>query len=101
DLLAAARSDASPDMQAAVTLLSEWDRVYSKENRAGLLFEEWARLFAGNNFGGQENYAVPFDGARAFSTPAGIRDPAAAVEMLRKAMVETKKKYGALDRVFG
>jgi len=101
DLLAAAKADANADVQAAVKLLSEWDRIYSKDNRAGLLFEEWARLFAGQGFGGQANYAVPFDGAKATSTPAGIKDPAAAVEMLRKAIVETRKKYGALDRVFG
>ena len=101
DLLAAAKSDTSPDMQAAVKLLSEWDHTYSTENRAGLLFEEWARLFAGQGFGGQTNYAVPFDGAKATSTPTGIKDPAAAVKMLRQAIVSTKTKYGALDRVFG
>jgi len=101
DLLAAAKADANPDMQAAVKLLSEWDHIYSKDNRAGLLFEEWARLFAGNGFTGVANYAVPFDAARATSTPTGIKDPAAAVEMLRKAIAETKQKYGALDRVFG
>lgn len=101
DLIAAAKTDANPDMQAAVKLLSEWDRLYSKDNRAGLLFEEWARLFAGTGFTGVAHYAVPFDAARATATPTGIKDPAAAVEMLRQAMAETRKKYGALDRVFG
>jgi acyl-homoserine lactone acylase PvdQ len=101
DLIAAAKADRDVDMQAAVTLLSEWDHMYSKDNRAGLLFEEWARLFAGPNFGGVANYAVPFDGAQAISTPSGIKDPAAAVEMLRKAIVATRTNYGALDRVFG
>jgi acyl-homoserine lactone acylase PvdQ len=101
DLLAAANPDPNPDMQAAVKLLSEWDRIYSTDNRAGLLFEEWARLFAGQGFGGVANYAVPFDTAKAISTPSGIKDPAAAVDMLRQAIVTTKKKYGALDRVFG
>ena len=101
DLLAAAMSDTSADMQAAVKLLAEWDHIYSKDNRAGLLFEEWARLFAGNGFNGVANYAVPFDGTKATSTPSGIKDPAAAVAMLRTAIAETKKKYGALDRVFG
>ena len=101
DLLAAAKADASADVQAAVKLLSEWDHIYSAGNRAGLLFEEWARLFAGPAFGGQANWKVPFDGANATSTPAGIKDPAAAVAMLRQAIVTTKEKYGALDRVFG
>ena len=101
DLLSAAKGDANADMRAAVKLLSEWDHLYSTDNRAGLLFEEWAKLFAGNGFGGQANYAVPFDGAKATSTPTGIKDKAASVTMLRQAIVETKKKYGALDRVFG
>jgi acyl-homoserine-lactone acylase len=101
DLIAAARGDADADVQAAVTLFTEWDHVYSADNRAGLLFEEWARLFAGNGFGGQQNWKVPFDGARATSTPTGIKDPAAALKMLRQAVAETKKKYGALDRTFG
>jgi len=101
DLLAAAKSDTSADMRAAVTLLTDWDHVYSAENRAGLLFEEWARLFAGPGFTGLANYKVPFDPANATSTPAGIKDPAAAVKMLRQAIVATRQKYGALDRVFG
>jgi acyl-homoserine lactone acylase PvdQ len=101
DLIAAAKADPGEDMQAAVKLLSEWDHNYSKDNRAGLLFEEWARLFAGPNFGGVANYAVPFDGARATSTPSGIKDPVAAVEMLRQAIVTTRTKYGTLDRAFG
>jgi acyl-homoserine lactone acylase PvdQ len=100
-LLAAATNDRDPEVQAAVKLLSEWDRTYSKDNRAGLLFEEWARLFAGPGFGGVDNYAVPFDPANATSTPSGIKDPAAAVRMLRQAIATTKKKYGAIDRVFG
>ena len=101
DLLAAAKSDTSADMQAAVTLLSEWDHIYSAGNRAGLLFEEWAKLFAGNSFTGVANYKVPFDPEKATSTPTGVKDPAAAVKMLRQAIVTTKQKYGALDRVFG
>ncbi len=84
-----------------MTLLTDWDHIYSAQNRAGLLFEEWARLFAGPGFTGQANYKVAFDPAKATSTPSGIKDPAAAVKMLRQAIVTTKQKYGALDRVFG
>jgi acyl-homoserine-lactone acylase len=84
-----------------VQLLSAWDHDYTKDNRAGLLFEEWARLFAGPAFTGVANYAVPFDPARATSTPSGLKDPAAGVQMLRTAMANTRAKYGAIDRVFG
>jgi acyl-homoserine-lactone acylase len=101
DLLAAAKADRSPDMQAAVALLGAWDHMYSTGNRAGLLFEEWAKLFAGPSFTDVANYKVPFDPEHATTTPTGIADPAAAVTMLREAIATTKKKYGALDRVFG
>jgi acyl-homoserine lactone acylase PvdQ len=101
DLIAAAKDDPDPDMQAAVKLLSDWDHNYTKDNRAGLLFEEWGRLFAGPRFVDVSNYAVPFSADNAISTPYGVKDPAAAVELLRKAIIATKTKYGALDRVFG
>ncbi|MDP3736909.1 MAG: penicillin acylase family protein [Hyphomonadaceae bacterium] len=101
DLIAAAKSDLDPEMQAAVKLFSEWDHIYSQETRAGLLFEEWGKLFAGPRFVDVANYAAPFSGDKATSTPSGIKDPATAVEMLRKAIATTKTKYGAIDRVFG
>ncbi len=57
-------------------LLSEWDRIYSKDTRAGASSSRSGpSLFAGPNFGGVANYAVPFDGAKATSTPSGIKDP--------------------------
>lgn len=101
DLINAAKGDSDSEMQAAVKLLTEWDHTYSKDTRAGLLFEEWARLFAGPRFGDTSNYAVPFSADKATSTPYGLKDPAAAVDMLKKAIVATKTKYGAIDRVFG
>jgi acyl-homoserine-lactone acylase len=101
ELLAVARTSPDADMQAAVALLSAWDHDYSKDNRAGLLFEEWAKLFAGPAFTGVSNYAVPFDTARATSTPTGIKNPAAALQMLRTAIANTRARYGAIDRVFG
>jgi acyl-homoserine-lactone acylase len=101
DLLGAAKSDPDPEMQAAVKLLSDWDHVFTADSRATLLFEEWARLFAGNAFTGQANWAVPFDPAKPITTPTGVKDPAAAVRMLKQAIAETKKKYGAIDRPFG
>jgi acyl-homoserine-lactone acylase len=44
---------------------------------------------------------VQFSADKAVSTPYGLRDPVAGVEMLRKAIATTKSKYGALDRAFG
>lgn len=101
DLIPAALKDKDPEVQAAARLLGAWDRNYTADSRAGLLFEEWAKLFAGPTFAGQGGYAIPWTEQRPISTPYGIKDPAAAVEQLRTAIANTKKKYGAIDRRFG
>lgn len=101
DLLPAARADADPEVRAAAQLLAEWDHDFTPAARGALLFEEWARLFAGNSFSGQSNYAVPWSSVDPISTPRGIKNPAAAVDMLRKAIVNTRTRYGAVDRPFG
>jgi acyl-homoserine-lactone acylase len=35
------------------------------------------------------------------ATPRGLKDPAAAVAMLKAAVAKTKALYGAIDRPFG
>lgn len=101
DLLAAAANDPDPEMQAAVQILSDWDRTFSSDNRAGVLFEEWAKLFSGPRMTGQAGFAVPWSADDPVNTPSGLKDPAAAVEQLRKAIASTKEKYGKIDPVYG
>ncbi len=101
ELVPAALKDKDPEVQAAARLLAGWDRNFTADSRAGLLFEEWAKLFAGPTFAGQGGYTIPWTEARPISTPYGLKDPAAAVEQLRTAIANTKKKYGAIDRPFG
>jgi acyl-homoserine lactone acylase PvdQ len=101
DLIPAALADGDPEVQAAARLLASWDHEFSADSRAALLFEEWARLFAGNTFTGQSGFAVPFSLERPLSTPYGLKDPKAAVEQLRTALANTRAKYGAVDRAFG
>lgn len=101
DLLMAAADDPDPDMQAAVKVLSEWNRTFSGDNRAGLLFEEWAKLFAGPRMTGQEGFAIPWSAEDPINSPSGLRDPAAALAQLRQAIAATKEKYGRIDPVFG
>ena len=83
DLLAAAAEDDDPDTQKAVEILSAWDRTFSSDNRAGVLFEEWAKLFAGPRMSGQEGFAIPWSAEDPINTPAGLKDPQAGVELLR------------------
>lgn len=102
ELLEAARQS-SPEgtLLEAVELLEGWDRHFNADSRGALLFEEWARQFAPNNFTDQHNYAVPFSMDDPLNTPRGLRDPAGAVEMLRRAAALTIERYGALDRPLG
>lgn len=101
ELLPPALADGDPEVRAAAQLLARWDRRFEADSRGALLFEEWARLFAGSGFSDQSNYREPWTAAQPISTPRGIRDPAAAVDMLRAAIGETRRKYGAIDRSFG
>jgi acyl-homoserine-lactone acylase len=101
ELLPPALADSDPVVRAAAQLLAQWDGRFDAGSRGALLFEEWARIFAGNNFSGQANYREPWSMLQPISTPRGIRDPVAAVEMLRQAIGETVRKYGVVDRQFG
>lgn len=101
DLLSAAADSSDSDVQAAAALLADWDRHFTEDSRAGLLFEEWAGLFAGGNFAGQENYAKRWSLDTPLTTPVGLKDPDSAVAMLKQATLNTIEKYGALDVRFG
>ncbi|MEC9260116.1 MAG: acylase [Pseudomonadota bacterium] len=103
ELLAAAAGDEDPDMQAAVKLLSEWDRTFAEDNRAGMLFEAFATEFSGPppRFLGKNNYKTPWSLDAPITTPVGLSDAAEAVDMLRVAIAKTKEKYGRIDPRFG
>ena len=101
DLLAAAKGNPDAEVIAAVAVLSTWDGRYEADSRGALLFETWAGLFAPNNFTSQANYAVRWSLDDPLNTPRGLKDPAAAVAMLKQAAARTRELYGALDRPFG
>ncbi|MEM7018380.1 MAG: acylase [Pseudomonadota bacterium] len=103
ELLAAASNHDDPDVQAAVKLLANWNRNFDEDNRAGMLFEEWAAQFSGPRprFLEPNNYVTPWSLDAPLTTPAGLADPPAAVEMLKTAIAETRRKYGRLDPRFG
>ena len=101
ELLAAAAASVDPDVQAAAAVLKAWDRTVNADARGALLFEAWARKFAGPTYISDANYKVRWDAARPIDTPYGLKDPAEAVAMLKAAATEAKASYGALDRPFG
>jgi len=96
DLLAAAAKYGSPRAKQAAAVLKSWDRQTEAGSRGALLFWAWY-----NRFGKTENFAVPYVLDRPLTTPAGIKDPAAAAAMLDAAAAETISRFGALDTPWG
>lgn len=100
-LVDAVGTTTDPDLVQAKLLLSGWDRKYEADSKAALLFETWAKLFAGNALTGQSGFATGWDLSDAIETPRGLKDPARAVAMLKEAVGQTRTLYGAVDRPLG
>lgn len=101
ELLAAAAQNSDPEVIEAAAVLKAWDRTVDANAKGALLFEAWARRFAGPNYLSDTNYKVRWDATKPIDTPYGLKDPAQAVAMLKAAAQEAKASYGALDRPFG
>ncbi len=101
DLITAALRDPDPAVQEAAALLAAWNRRYDGDARAALLFETFARKFAGPTFQSETNFKIPWSEEAPISTPSGIMDQGQAVAMLKAAIGETIKLYGRIDRPFG
>jgi acyl-homoserine-lactone acylase len=101
ELLAAASSSDDVNVKAAVAVLKDWDHLFNPESKGALLFEMWCTKFMGPNFMGESNFAKPFSLTDPLETPSGLKDPAAAVSMLAAAAVDTRKRFGSLERSYG
>jgi len=101
ELERAAQGNNDPDVRKAIDLLKAWDHRDTADARGALLFETWASIFSPINFTDQRNYAVKWSIDDPLQTPRGLKDPAAAVAMLKQAVAKTKELYGAVDRPYG
>jgi acyl-homoserine-lactone acylase len=101
DLLTAAASSTDPNVKDAVRVLSDWDHRFNPESKGALLFEMWAQIFMGPAYTNESNFIQPFTLKDPINTPTGIKDPQAAVKMLGEAAVDTKAKFGSLERPYG
>lgn len=101
DLLPAAAASDDPLIRQAGSVLAAWNRWYDKEAKGALLFEAFARRFAGPQFNQDQRYARRFTMDDPLATPVGLADPAEALRMLKEAAEETIQRYGAIDRPFG
>jgi acyl-homoserine-lactone acylase len=101
ELVPLAEKSNDPDLKAAAALLKGWDHNYEPQARGALLFETWAALFSPKNFTTLTNYRETWSPEAPISTPTGLKDPAAALAMLKQAVAQTKQLYGAMDRPYG
>jgi acyl-homoserine-lactone acylase len=101
ELLAAAAKSQDPEVQEAAAVLKGWDRTVDAKATGALLFEAWARKFAGPTYISDANYRVRWDPQKPIDTPYGLKDPDQAVAMLKAAASEARASYGSLDRPFG
>ena len=101
DLLVAAATSTDPEVMAARDLLAGWDNRFEADSRAAILFEEWATRFAGPGLGDQSNFVRRWTLDDPVDTPAGIRDPAAAVAMLKAAAQAVTARHGRIDPAYG
>lgn len=106
DLLNAVDQYGSERAKDAAFVLRTWDRQTEARSKGALLFYTWAQMFVGPSVSmipesARMNFEVPYDVAQPLTTPRGLKDPKAAAEMLDKAVVETEKLYGAIDRPWG
>jgi acyl-homoserine-lactone acylase len=100
-LLEAVGTSEDTDLVQAKLLLAGWDRRYEADSRAALLFESWAKRFAGPRLTGEDGFAVGWQIEDALETPRGLKDKAAAVAMLKQAVADTREQFGAVDRPLG
>ena len=101
ELVPLAEKSADPELRAAAVLLKNWDHRYEPDARGALLFETWAAIFSPKNFTVLTNYRESWSAAEPISTPTGLKDPAAALQMLKQAIAKTEELYGAVDRPYG
>jgi acyl-homoserine-lactone acylase len=95
DLLKAV--DLYPDTLAvkAAVVLKAWDRKTDAGSRGAILFTRWFDKLSYTIF------ATPWDLGHPVTTPDGLNDPKLAVDLLVKAAIETRQKFGALDVSWG
>lgn len=96
DLIPAARQSGSELGKQAADVLDVWDRTADANSRGAALFALWVRSMPNSNW-----FATPWDKNSPLTTPDGLADSAAAVQVLETAATTVKLLYGALDVPWG
>ncbi|MGK7888042.1 MAG: acylase [Leptolyngbyaceae cyanobacterium] len=97
DLLQVAEASPSPRVQAAATILANWDRTVDADSRGALLFETWLTRWLQRD----SNWLVPWSARAPLTTPSGITDELGAIATLATAANEVEAQFGSLDIPWG
>ena len=101
DLLAVVRARGGEAARQAAAVLGAWDRQTEAGSRGAVLFEAFYHELLRPLTPGQRAVAVPWNEREPFSTPRGLRDPAAALTALETAAAAVIRGYGRLDVPWG
>jgi len=99
DLLRAARAAGVDSLAPAIALLHKWDNTAAPDSRGGVLFDAWWTRYSRQ--ARDSVFAEEWTPAKITRSPAGLGQPAMAVEALAAAAADVKQRYGAIDVPWG
>ena len=80
----------------AAEVLEKWDRQANANSKGAVLFAAWA-----DKLDFDTAFSQPWSETQPRTTPDGLANPKAAVELLEKVAQEIKNNYGSLDVSWG
>ncbi|MBD2625740.1 acylase [Trichormus variabilis] len=95
DLIPVAQQGNELAKQAA-EVLTKWDRQANANSKGAVLFAAWA-----DKLDFDQAFSQPWNESQPRTTPDGLANPKAAVELLEKVAQEIKKTYGSFDISWG
>jgi acyl-homoserine-lactone acylase len=98
DLFVAIDASDSEKAKEAKIVLERWDREADSDSKGMLLFYSWAKKF---NVWKESNYSEQWSIDKPNTTPDGLSDPNAAVQLLEQTAIEIETKFGSLDTPWG
>jgi acyl-homoserine-lactone acylase len=95
DLLAAVKQHPDTTAQRAAAVLQKWDKSTNNDSRGAVLFARWFDLL------NESMLKITWNPQQPLTTPDGLKNPEKAVELLKQAVNDVEKIYGALDVAWG
>jgi acyl-homoserine-lactone acylase len=94
DLMDAARLKPTPSepLRAGLDALAAWDRRSGAGSRGAVLFDRFRSALESQR---DEAFAVTWDPLQPATTPRGLADPVAALDVLERAVLDLRQQYGS------